>query len=224
MTLSDMVREAGELGARMNSVQSDIKPWIQRAMRQIAQRHNFTWMHSRQFATIATGTTSTALHPRFKELTPELSPITYTSPTAQFPTPVRVKTREELERTGPGVDNLTVNASGYWSPFFVFLEQNDGGPWTINTASGYTQAEDATYAYSCFLFPTDLTLGTDTNAITNDGELAEATVFLAVAMAILKRDASDPQGIAAKREAETYIKRAISQDAHRKLSGRALRW
>jgi hypothetical protein len=224
MTFSDLIREAGEMGARMNSVQSDIRPFILRAIRQIAQRHNFTWMHSRQTATITSGTTSANLHARFKELTPEASPITYTAPTAQFPTPVIVKTREELERTGPGINNLTVNASGYWSPFYVFLEQNDGGLWTINTASGYTQPEAATYSYSCYLFPADLSAATDTNGVTNDAELAEASVFLAVAMALLKQDASDARGIAAQQAAEPHIRRAISQDAHRRLAGRIIRW
>lgn len=214
MNLSYLVREAGELGARMQSVQSDIKPWVNRAMRQIAQRHNFSWMHSRQTATIATGQSSANLHARFKELTPELSPITYGT------VPVEVTTREAVERYSPGLIGVTVTTSSY--PYRVFLEQNDGGLWTIST--GYPQTENATYTYSCFLYPADLALGTDSNGITADGELSEACVFLAVAMALLKNDATDPKGIGAKQAAEPHIKRAISQDAHKKLSGRVLRW
>lgn len=223
MNLSDIIREVGELAATSKAVRQDIRAWVNRGQRALAQRHSFSFMHSIQGVTIATGTMSAALPANFKELSNEQSPITYTAPTSQFPVPVRIMTRAQLESSLPGWDSRITNASGYWSPFQVFIEQGDGGVWTINLPAGYTQAENATYAVSCYLYPDDLRLGTDHTGATDDAELAEALVNWTVAKALLAEDALDQRGAAARTTSEYHLTRAIAQDARRKLAGRAVR-
>lgn len=224
MTLSDIIREIGELGCRSPRIQNDIKGWVNRAQRQLTERHNFSWMHSRQTATITSGTTSANLSARFKELAQERSPVTFTAPTATAPQPVNVKTRAELERTAAGVDGYVAGATGYYSPFFVFLEQNDGGVWTINTPTGYTHTSDATYTLSCFLFPADLALGTDTNGMTTGGSLTEALIAHTRAIAYLSEDPSDKRGLDAKMIAEGHLASAISYDTRQRMAGQRFHW
>lgn len=223
MTKSDLIREIGELGARSPRILSDLAGWLNRGQRAIAQRRNWSFLHSITSVTITSGTTSAALPATFKELAPQQSPITYTSPTAQFPTPVHVKSRAELERMTPGVSAYVANYQGGYSPFYVFLESGPTG-WTINSPQGYPQAANATYALSCFLFPADLSLGTDHNALTDDAELAEALIEWVKAKAFLAEDSTDPRGIASQQLFEQHLRTAAAQDARKNLAGRAIRF
>lgn len=224
MTRSDLIREIGEMGCRSQRVQNDIAGFLNRAQRSIAQRRNWTWMHSRQTATILAGTTSIALSTRFKELAPEKSPVTYTAPNASYPVPVHVKSRAELEAMTPGAISAVTNANGYWSPYYVFIEQNDGGTWTLNTPAGYTHATDAAYTLSCFLYPADLALGTDSNGMTTDADLIEALIAKTKALAYFSEDTTDPRGMAAQAQYEAHLARAATEDARRRLAGRRLHW
>lgn len=222
VTLSDLIREIGELGARSPAVKTDVRGWINRAQRAVAQRHNWTFLHSIVDVAIASNATSATISTRFKALSEEPNPVTYTAPTAQFPVPVTIKSRGELDGMTPGFDNRIVNASGYWSPFVLFLE-NNAGAWTLNRPQGYTHTENSTYHVSCYLFPVDLSAGTDSNAITTDGELSEAIVAWVISKALLAEDYTDPKGMAARQDYEARIKTAIAQDAQRRLTGRAFR-
>lgn len=224
MTLSDLIRESGELGARSDRIKSDLKGWVNRGQRAICQRHNFSWMHSQQSVTITAGNTSANLPATFKELSAARSPITYTAPASQFPTPVNVLSRAELERMPPGASGNVVNASGSWSPFYVFLEKNDGGLWTINIPLGFPVATAVSYALSCYLFPADLSLGTDHNTLTDDTELAEALINWTRSKAYLSQDPPDAQSAQiVQAEYENTVRRAIGQDARKVLAGRRLR-
>lgn len=223
MTLADIIREVGELAARSVSIQSDLKPWVNRAQRAIAQRRNWTFMHSQQSVTIPSGSSSAEISPAFKELSAEKSPITYTSSAAAFPTPVRVRSRQELEATAPNLNNVVTNAASTFTPFYVFLEQNDGGRWTINLPAGYTHSENAIYSISCYLFPDELVKGTDHNAITDDAELQQAIVSLTTAIALRSQDPESTRAEAARQQAERSIQLAIAQDARKRLAGRAIR-
>lgn len=221
--LSTILTEIGELGCRNPKIQQNLLGWVNRAQRSIAQRRNWTWMHSQQTATITAGNTSANLSARFKELSPERSPITFTAPGATSPTPVQIKSRAELEGLAPGADAV-VTAGNYYSPYYVFLEQNDAGLWTINTAAGYIHAANSTYAISCYLYPADLSAAAPTNALTDDADLVEALIAKTRSMAYLSEDSADQRGIAAMQQAQTHIAVAAVADAHRRLAGRRLHW
>lgn len=221
MNLSQIIREVGELNLRDQAFQSDIRPWVNRGQRVIAERRNWTWMHDRIDATITAGNTSANLPSTFKQLSTERSPITFTAPNQAFPTPVHVKSREELERMSPGQFGNVVNASGAWTPFYVFIEKNSGGLWTINVPPQFPYVNDSTYAVSCFLFPADLSLGTDHNDLTDSGELCEALMNWIKWKALPK---TDPEGAASKAAFEEGIERAAIIDARQRIGGRQVHW
>lgn len=224
MTRADLVREIGELAARGVRIQSDIAGWLNKGQRIIAQRANWTFLHDIQSVTVTSGAVSANLPTNWKELGPEKSPITYTDPTnSQFPRPVIVKSRAELEAMSPGFYGYVTNApSGYGSPVYVFLEQNAGGRWTINLPTGFPILTDITYRLSCYLFPADLSLGTDHNGLTDDGELSEALINWVKCKAIGIVDLTDPQVALAEQAYEKAVRRALGQDARRRIAGRSL--
>lgn len=166
--------------------------------------------------------TSVNLPTTFKELAPEKSPITFTDPTlSQFPRPVQIRSRAELEAMAPGYQAYVTNSpAGYGTPYYVFLEQNDNGRWTLNIPAAYPVLTNITYVVSCYLFPADLSLGTDTSAVTTDAELAEALINWVKAKAFTAENALDPQGAACMALYEQAVQRAMSQDARRRLAGR----
>lgn len=221
MNLSQLVREIGELNLRGQNVQSDIKGWINRAQRAIAERRSWTFMHDRLSVTIVAGTTSASLPSNFKEPSPEKSPITFTAPNQAYPTPVHVRSREELERMTPGQFGNVVNASGAWTPFFVFFEQDAGGLWSLNVPPQFPYVADCTYALSAFMFPADLAAGTDHNGFTDSAELSEAIINWIKWKALPK---TDPEGQASKQAFEETMQSYAVADARRKLSGRSLHW
>jgi hypothetical protein len=220
-TLADLTREIGEMEIRGNPFKTDVKGWVNRAIRAIAERREWTWMHSRQSVTILAGATSANLSARFKCLDSQRSPVTFTAPGANFPTPVFVKTRAELERMNPGAFGNVVNASGAWSPFYVFIEKNDDGLWTINVPPMLPYATAATYAISCFLYPEELTAGDDTNGCTNNGELAEAIIMWCKWKALPK---SEPESQAARATFNDIIQTQAVADARSTLLGRTVQW
>lgn len=181
-------------------------------------------MHNRTQFVITAGATSVSLGATFKELSAEKSPITYTNPTSGISVPVEVKSREEIERSGiflvapyftPRPNTLPIS--------YVFLEQNGSG-WTLNTPAQFPNSTDITYNVSGYFFPSALALGTDTNFITNDGDLAEALVNRMRHLAYFAEDPTDARAAASLQAYEEHYKRAAIADERRKLGGRAVRW
>lgn len=220
MTFGDLIRETRELELRSQAFKSDVKGWLNRAHRQIAQRRDWSWMHERLSVTILANATSATISTRFKSLAREKSPISYTAPGQAFPAPVTILSRAELERMSPGGCGYIVNTSGYWSPYYVFLERN-GATWTINVPPQFPYTTDATYAVSCYLFPADLDAGDDSTPLTQDAELAEAMINWVKWKALPK---ADPEGAAAKEAFEDAVRTACITDARQVLSGRSIHW
>jgi hypothetical protein len=96
--LSDLIYEVGELGLRNVRLESDYIRFINRAIKRIATRRNWSFLHDRIQATIAANTTSVPLPANFKCLAPELSPITVNNDCGGLSRPVTVLTRAEIER------------------------------------------------------------------------------------------------------------------------------
>lgn len=226
MTLSDVIRETFELGARSQRIQSDGKAWVNRGQRAIAQRRNWCFMHSQQTLTMLASATSVNFPANFKELAPEKSPITFTDPTlSQFPRPVQIRSRAELEAMAPGYQAYVTNSpAGYGTPYYVFLEQNDNGLWTLNIPAAYPVLTNISYVCSCYLFPADLALGTDHSAVTDDAELCEALINWIKWKSFSAENALNPEAEACRALYEQATLRAISQDARKRVAGRPLHW
>lgn len=219
MTLADIIREVGELGVRSAALESDYRNFVNRAQRQIAERNNWSFMHSIQTAVILTGTTSIALSTRFKELAPEKSPVTYTDTGEGRQVPVIVMSRAEIDR---------LNRRGgfpYIRPtVYVWIEQVDDGTYKLNIPAPNPASNDVTFQLACYLFPADLALGSDTNGMTTGGELTQALISKTKELAYFSEDPTDERGIAANKLYEYHVKQAAQQDSRRKLAGRNLRW
>lgn len=225
MTLEQLTREIGELSVRNERVKSDVKGWINRAQLAICERRNWNFMHSQQSVTIASGQTSGNMPANFKELAPERSPIIFTAPGMAFPTPVRVMSRAQLDQIAPYWSNFyTSNSSGYWTPFYVFIERDDGGLWTINVPVTYPAAQNATYNVSCYLYAAPLVLATDSNGLTASSELCEALIKWVAAKAYQMDDPTDPKGAASMALYNEHIERASIHDARQRIAGRPMHW
>lgn len=76
---------------------------------------------------------------------------------------------------------------------------------------------------SAYYFPAALALGTDSNALTNHGLLADGLVNLVKAMAYETEDPTDKRAIACRMLYEDYYNKAIYQDTAQQFGGRELR-
>lgn len=180
-------------------------------------------MHNRSVFSVLSGTTSVSLGSTFKQLTGETSPVSYTI--GGFNTPVEVVSREQTERLGywVNVSNYIPTPGGTWPIRVVFIEQNSGGNWTLNIPPQCAPTLDMPFNVSAYYFPAALALGTDSNALTNHGLLADGLVNLVKAMAYETEDPTDKRAIACRMLYEDYYNKAIYQDTAQQFGGRELR-
>lgn len=229
MNLSQIVYECGEIGRSNGTgqrVDSDWISFINRAQRTIAERNDWTWMHARNQVTIASGLNSVALGSTFKKLTAEESPVSFVY--GRYNLPVKITSRERIESCGiwplqKGPFSLPI--PGGFSPIQVlFLERNaPGGQWALNTPPQYSVTQDATFNVSAYWYPRDLAGGDDRNEMTDSGDLSEAIVNMAKALAYRAEEVDSPKGLAAKAIAEEAIGRALYSDGAQRWGGRTLR-
>jgi hypothetical protein len=222
MTLSDLIYNVGEVGLNKPYLDNDLKGFINRAMKAIGQRRDWSFLHDQISVVIPAGQTSVALPDNFKQLAPEKSPVTYTDNSTGRNVPVTVKSRAEIERYNyclgyPYSRPITV----------VYIEitasGTNAGKWTLNLPVADPNLQDITFNVSCFTLPTPLVLGTDSNAMTNHGELGEAIINKAKALAYFAEDPSDPKGVAANALYESHYKTAAYSDARQQIVGQSVR-
>lgn len=225
MTCSDLTREISELGVRNGRFDMDYRGWINRAQKTIASRRNWTFMHNRGQFTIPSGSTSVSLGSTFKQLSSEQSPVSYTY--GIYNLPVYVASREEIEGRGiwPWTNGPTFQPTpgGAWPIRVVFIEQNSGGNWTINIPPQFAPQLDLTFNVSAYFYPADLALGTDHNALTDNGFLGDALLNLVKSIAYSSEDSTDKRVMGCRALYEDYFNQAAYEDAARQYSGRTLR-
>lgn len=225
MTRSDLIFQIGELRNPIGDrLRCDYPSIVNRAVKIVAERRNWSFMKDLVTATIAANTTAIALPADFKALAPERSPVSYNLPGSTIPIPVHVTSREEANRYGAGYSALygPIPAS-YYQAQYVFLEATGPGEgWTLNVPVQFRPTSALSFNVSAFFYPAALVAGDDENAMTTHGLLTDALINLAKAMAYDSETPGDPRAAACKENYETYFRQAASNDARQLLSGRSL--
>lgn len=225
MTLEDIIREAS-YGVKDAQVQLDLKGFVNRAIRTIAERANFSCLHDIRVVVIPSGCDKQNLGAEFKQLSPEESPISFQYGNYRLAVQVTSRSRIELAGIWPfpnGPFSFPV-PGGYMPVRVVFLERNGpGGNWTLNVPPQFSITQDAQFFVQAYWYPFPLVKGDDRNPMTDDGNLSEAIIRLAASYAFRAVDQTDKRGDAAKEQAEEAIQRAMYSDAFISGGGRTLR-
>src|SRR5580693_6413475 len=201
MTLGEIIFECGELGNQSPRVEIDWKRTINRAMRRIAQRRNWSFMHDQRQVTILQNTLSAALDKNFKQLSSEKSPISYLDPTTtyQLPIPCEVISRARANRMGynPWFAPYPVQLNAF--PLrYVYVEKNGpNGAWMLYIPQQYVANPTVTFNVSGYYFPTDLRNSDDHNGFTDHSELCDAIINLSKALAYFAEESDSAKGLAA---------------------------
>jgi hypothetical protein len=226
MTLQDLIYEVGELSCVSPRIQSDVKGFINRAQRQICNRRNFLWMQDIRQYTIPSNSISVPLDADFKQLTTEKSPVTWTDTVNQAARiPVTILSREEAERYNWAFFypyNAPVAPLVCPPVPWVFIDQI-AGVWTLNNSVINQVTNQAMiYNVSGYFYPKPLVLGTDSNALTQHGQLAEALVNCAKATAYFAEKPGHPDGVEAMAIYEKFYQSACYSDARQKIGGQSV--
>lgn len=225
MTLDDITREVSEFQGLDSGLDQDIHPWINRAVKRIAQRRNWSGMHDQRQATIMAAQLSCPLDENFKALSSEKSPISYQDPTVSYamPIPCEVISRARANRQGysPFASPVPTLLNAY--PLrYVFIERNQGGRWTLFLPQQYQVNPTVVFTISAYYYPNPLKQGTDSNVITDHPELCDAVVNLARVLAISSRDVTDKRIAGAMALYEQAYKSAAYSDVAQAMQGRSL--
>lgn len=226
MNLSEIIYEVGEISIGTVRLESDFVNFTNRAIRTICTRRNWNFMHNRTQVTIPSGQTSVSLGLNFKQLSPEKSPISFTY--GLYNLQVYVASREETESWGiwpwvNGYDSFPTPGS-VWPIRVVFMEQDGpGGAWTLNIPPQFPAVSNLPYNVSAFWYPDDLVLGTDSNGVTNDGQLCDALINLTRALCYTALDPTSKQAAASRVLYEDYFRKACYQNESQHFGGRPLR-
>lgn len=169
---------------------------------------------------------SVALGSDFKMLTQEQSPVSIIY--AGYNLPVKVCSREEVERRGiwPWMEyTMPVPTPGQPYPILmVYLQKRGTNQWTLNIPLQFgTPSTSMVFNVSAYYYPSTLTLGTDTTAITEHPELGEALVNLARSYVWSALDPTDPRVEAAQKIYEDRFQTALYADKAQEVNGRVLR-
>lgn len=162
----------------------------------------------------------------FKCLSAEESPVSINY--AGYNLPVRVCSRAEIERKGiwPWVEyTMPIPMPGQPYPvLMVYLQRNGNNQWTLNTPIQFgTPSIPMAFTVSAYYFPATLSLGTDTSAITEHGELCEALIAKTKELAYRAEDPTDKRAEASRMTYEEHISAALYSDSSIATSGRTLR-
>lgn len=228
MTLDDITHEIGDLSVRSIAQDSDYISLINRAQRSICQRNSWSWMHQQRKANVLAGETSVALDPTFKALTEEESPVSYTDASfGNSDVPVKVASRQEIESWFPWPwpwGPILVPIPGSYLPIRVVFIEFDGGDglWKLHIPRQFAPTATLVFNISAYWFPNNLVLGTDSNPLTNSGDLAEALINRAKALAYFAEDPTDKRGIACQQMYQDLYKSALYADTAQRFAGRVL--
>jgi hypothetical protein len=226
MTFGELLYECGELGNQSNRVEIDWRRFVNRAIRRIAQRRDWTMMRDQRQVTINQGALSAPLDANFKKLTDEKSPISYIDPTTtyQLPIPCIVISRAEADRMGynPFFAPYPVQLNAF--PLrYVFVEK-DGpdGRWKLFIPQQYVVNPTVVFNVGAYYYPNDLHNAEDHNGFTDHPELCDAIINLTKATAYFAEEPDSEKGAAAMKLYELAYKQAAYSDAAQRLMGRAL--
>lgn len=224
MTLEDLTRESG-YGIQDPKVQNDLKSFVNRAQRTIAERYNFSCLFDRRPVVIPSGFSSQDIGADFKQLNEEPSPVSYQYGTYQLS--VCVVSRSEVELWGiwpypSGPLSMPV-PGGFYPARVVFFERNAGGNWTINIPPQFQLTQEAAFWIKAYWYPTPLQKGSDENPMTRDGNLNQAIISLTQCFAFKAVDPTDKRAIQARLDAEDAINKAMYADSLVKMQGRSWR-
>lgn len=195
--------------------------WVNRALRKIQSDTSFSFMRTRADIAVTAGSASAALPASYKELTPELYPVTVVDPSLVGPfseLPCELTSREKIlsYRASTFVPSLPANVRGRLAGLPVWLENTPSG-WTLNLIDGLTS--DVTFRVSHYGFLSDLAAETDTNALlTNYPDLVENKV-----KAIAFSSINDPIASMFEANAAKLMAEAVLDDKRRGWNGRPLR-
>lgn len=225
MTREDLIREIA-YSAKDSQVQQDLAGFMNRAIRTIAERANWSCLQDRRVVVIPSGFSSQKLGAEFKQLIEEGSPVSFVY--GSYNLPVLVTSRQQIQNCGiyPFPNGpLSFPVPGGYMPYrVVFFERNGpGGQWTINIPSQFSTTQPAVFFISAYWYPFPLVKGDDENAMTRDGNLSEAIIRLAAHYAFRSVDPTDKRGDAAKEQAEEAIVRAMYTDVFVSMAGRNMR-
>lgn len=225
MTLESIIREAS-YGIKDPQVQLDIRGMVNRAIRTIAERWNWSAMYDRRAVVIPSGFSKQNIGADFKQLTQEKSPVSFVY--GNYELAVQVTTRSRIQLSGiwpfPNGPFSFPVPGGYMPVRVVFLERDaPGGGWSLNVPPQFSITQDAVFWIQAYWYPAPMVKGDDRNAMTDNGDLSEAIIRLTASLAFRAVDATDKRGDAAKAQAEEAIVRAMYTDAAIALAGVNLR-
>jgi len=226
MSLSEILQEIGELSNRGNALQSNIRGFVNRAQRSICSRRDWQWMHDRKPVSIPDGETSGPMPSGFKKLSDEASPISYSMGNFDIPVTVTSRSRLEMWFPWPYQFNITTyQQPGIPLPILIVFMEMDGpsNGWRLHIPPQFAQHQALSFNVSGFYYPEDLNLGTDSNFITDNGDLCEALINKAKSLAYFAEDPASKQGIAAQALYEYHLSTAMYTDAAVAYQGRPLR-
>lgn len=226
MTLFEIVQEVGELSLKSPATEMNVRSYVNRAIRAIAQRANWSFMHDIQQVTLPANNTSVTMPSNFKELSREDSPISFTY--GLYRLPVTVTTRSRIESAGlwPLMNGpLSMPLPGGYLPVrVVFMERNGpGGAWTLNVPPQFIITQAMVFNVQGYFFPPELQSMTDSNAFTNQGELVEAVIARAKAIGYYAEDPSSKLGQAAMQQFEFHFQNALYGDVQQTYQFSGLR-
>lgn len=226
MTLAQLIHYVGEIGVKQQAADLEIRDYINQAIQYCAERYSFVGMHNWSQVTLLSGQTSVTLPTTFKELSRQQSPISFTY--GSYNLPVIVTTRSQIEAAGlwPLMNGpLSMPLPGGYLPVrVVFLEQDGpGGQWTLNVPPQFIITTNLVFNVQGYYYPMPLQQGTDSNALTNNGQLCQAIISLAKSFAYLNDDDTSKQGTAAMERFEDLFAKCLYEDTQRLYNGINLR-
>lgn len=225
MDLESIIREVS-YSAKDAQVQIDLKSFVNRAVRVIAERANFSAMHDRRVVVIPSGFNSQKIGAEFKQLSEEASPVSFVYGSYELPVLVTSRARIQMAGIYPFPNGpLSFPVPGGYMPIrVVFLERNGpSGLWQIFIPPQFSITQPAEFWISAYWYPSPLVKGDDTNPMTEDGNLSEAIIRLAAHYAFRSVNPTDPRGDSAKAQAEEAIVHAMYSDVAISNSGRSMR-
>lgn len=233
MDLQDLIREVGELPGGSHRTDQDVKRFINRALRAIAGRENYTFMADVRPYVILSGQHSVSLGPDYKARTGEFScvSVTYNAGNQTFKLPVRVLSLEEVERQlyWPWIGQfLNQPVPGGYIPIRVVYFQYqatgfEAGTWHLKIPPQFYVLADAPYNVSAYFYPKPLVLPSDHNAFTDDPDLADAMVNYAKFLKYSSEDETDKRAAFCKAAYEEHFVQADYRDSFVRYQGRELR-
>lgn len=225
MNLEELTREVAEFSGLDSGLDQDIRGWINRAVKRIAQRRNFSCLHDQRQATIAAGALSVPLDENFKCLSSERSPISYQDPTVSYAMPIPCYVTSRARANQQGYSPFASPVPTLLNAFplrYVFVERNQGGRWTLFLPQQYQVNPSCVFTISAFYYPSPLVQGGDSNPITDHPDLCDAVVNLARALAFSARDVTDARIAGAMQLYEQAYKSAAYSDVAQSFGGRIL--